>query len=161
MKVGECNQTFILATIVPFQCVPKHKVWTLIQDERLIAFSNLHFYESQLVTFPNPVQNPDLGVFFKHVPNGVYDRGGRTDNRIEAMTVAQLTLEHIQRVPNQSLGIIAFSEAQANAIQEQIEILGKDYPELEEFCSDSSTQFFLKALEIGRASCRERVLMPV
>jgi very-short-patch-repair endonuclease/DNA polymerase III delta prime subunit len=131
------------------------------QDERLIAFSNLHFYESQLVTFPNPVQNPDLGVFFKHVPDGVYDRGGRTDNRIEAMTVAQLTLEHIQRVPNQSLGIIAFSEAQANAIQEQIEILGKDYPELEEFCSDGSTQFFLKALENVQGDERDVILLSI
>jgi very-short-patch-repair endonuclease len=131
------------------------------QDERLIAFSNLHFYESQLVTFPNPVQNPDLGVFFKHVPDGVYDRGDRRDNRIEAMTVAQLTLEHIQRVPNQSLGIIAFSEAQANAIQEQIEILGKDYPELEEFCSDSSTQFFLKALENVQGDERDVILLSI
>lgn len=131
------------------------------QDERLIAFSNLHFYESQLVTFPNPVQNPDLGVFFKHVPDGVYDRGGRTDNRIEAMTVAQLTLEHIQRVPNQSLGIIAFSEAQANAIQEQIEILSKDYPELEEFFSDSSTQFFLKALENVQGDERDVILLSI
>lgn len=41
------------------------------QDERLIAFSNKHFYDSQLVTFPNPVQNPDLGVWFKHVPDGI------------------------------------------------------------------------------------------
>ena len=131
------------------------------QDERLIAFSNLHFYESQLVTFPNPVQNPELGVFFKHVPDGIYDRGGRTDNRIEAMTVAQLTLEHIQRVPNQSLGIVAFSEAQANAIQEQIEILSKDYPELEEFCSDSSTQFFLKALENVQGDERDVILLSI
>ncbi|MEH1928808.1 DEAD/DEAH box helicase [Nostoc sp.] len=35
------------------------------QDERLIAFSNHHFYGNELVTFPNPVQNPDLGVWFK------------------------------------------------------------------------------------------------
>jgi hypothetical protein len=38
------------------------------QDERLIAFSNLHFYDSQLVTFPNPIQNPDLGVWFIALP---------------------------------------------------------------------------------------------
>jgi hypothetical protein len=85
------------------------------QDERLIAFSNLHFYDSQLVTFPNPIQNPDLGVWFKHVPDGIYDRGGRRDNRREAAIVAQLVLEHIQKSPKQSLGIIAFSEAQTGA----------------------------------------------
>ncbi|MEH2363881.1 DUF4011 domain-containing protein [Nostoc sp.] len=131
------------------------------QDERLIAFSNRHFYESKLVTFPNPVQNPDLGVSFRHVPDGVYDRGKRRDNRIEAQKVAQLTLEHFQLFPEQSLGIIAFSEAQADAIQEQIEILGKDHPTLETFCSDNSPQFFLKALENVQGDERDAILLSV
>ena len=131
------------------------------QDERLIAFSNLHFYGNELVTFPNPVQNPDLGVWFKHVPDGVYDRGKRRDNRREAEVVAQLALEHFQRFPEQSLGIIAFSEAQADAIREQIEILGKEYPELETFCSDNSPQFFLKALENVQGDERDAIILSV
>jgi very-short-patch-repair endonuclease len=131
------------------------------QDERLIAFSNLHFYDSQLVTFPNPIQNPNLGVWFEHVPNGIYDRGGRRDNQREAEIVAQLVLKHIQQSPDQSLGIIAFSEAQADAIQEQIEILGKDYPKLEAFCRDNSSQFFLKALENVQGDERDVILLSV
>ncbi|MBF2067778.1 MAG: DUF4011 domain-containing protein [Calothrix sp. C42_A2020_038] len=131
------------------------------RDERLIAFSNKHFYDSQLITFPNPVQNPNLGVCFRYVPDGIYDRGGRRDNRLEAEVVAQLTLEHFQSCPNESLGIIAFSEAQANAIQEQIEILGKDHPEFEIFCSDNSPQFFLKALENVQGDERDVILLSV
>nr|MCM0592440.1 hypothetical protein [Gloeotrichia echinulata DEX184] len=131
------------------------------QDERLIAFSNKHFYDSQLVTFPNPIQNPDLGVWFKHVPDGVYDRGGRTDNRKEAEVVAQLALEHFQRVRDQSLGIIAFSEAQADAIQEQIEILGKDNPDFDAFCSDRSPHYFLKALENVQGDERDAIILSV
>jgi very-short-patch-repair endonuclease len=131
------------------------------QDERLIAFSNLHFYDSQLVTFPNPIQNPNLGVWFEHVPNGIYDRGGRRDNQREAEIVAQLVLKHIQQSLDQSLGIIAFSEAQADAIQEQIEILGKDYPKLEAFCRDNSSQFFLKALENVQGDERDVILLSV
>ncbi|MBD2385891.1 DUF4011 domain-containing protein [Cylindrospermum sp. FACHB-282] len=131
------------------------------QDERLIAFSNRHFYNSELVTFPNPVQNPDLGVWFKHVSDGVYDRGRRRDNRREAEVVAELALEHFQRFPEKSLGIIAFSEAQADAIQEQIEILGKEYPNLETFCSDNSPQFFLKALENVQGDERDVILLSV
>ncbi len=123
--------------------------------------SNKHFYHNQLVTFPNPVQNPDLGVWFKHVPDGVYDRGGRRDNRREAEVVAQLTLEHFQHFPDQSLGIVAFSEAQADAIQEQIEILGKNYPDLETFCSDNSPRFFLKALETIQGDERDVILLSV
>jgi len=131
------------------------------QDERLIAFSNHYFYGKQLVTFPNPVQNPDLGVSFRHVPDGVYDRGKRRDNRREAQVVAQLALEHFQRFPEQSLGIIAFSEAQADAIREQIEILGKEYPDLETFCSDNSPQFFLKALENVQGDERDAIILSV
>jgi superfamily I DNA and/or RNA helicase/very-short-patch-repair endonuclease len=131
------------------------------QDERLIAFSNKHFYDSQLVTFPNPIQNPDLGVWFKHISDGVYDRGGRRDNRREAQVVAQLALEHFQKFPEQSLGIIAFSEAQADAIQEQIEILGKENPNLETFCSDNSPQFFLKALENVQGDERDAIILSV
>lgn len=131
------------------------------QDERLIAFSNLRFYDSQLVTFPNPIQNPNLGVWFEHVPDGVYDRGGRRDNQREAAIVAQLVLKHIQQSSNQSLGIIAFSEAQADAIQEQIEILGRNYPNLEDFCRDNSPHFFLKALENVQGDERDVILLSV
>ena len=31
------------------------------QDERLIAFSNLHFYDSKLVTFPQPYSKSRFG----------------------------------------------------------------------------------------------------
>ncbi|HLO84486.1 MAG TPA: AAA domain-containing protein [Nostocaceae cyanobacterium] len=131
------------------------------QDERLIAFSNKHFYDSQLVTFPNPVQNPDLGVWFEYVRDGVYDRGGRRDNRREAEVVAYLALEHFKKFPEQSLGIIAFSEAQAEAIQEQIEILGKENPDFDTFCSDNSSQFFLKALENVQGDERDAIILSV
>jgi very-short-patch-repair endonuclease/DNA polymerase III delta prime subunit len=131
------------------------------QDERLIAFSNLHFYDSQLVSFPNPMQNPELGVWFKHVPDGVYDRGGRRDNRREAEVVAEMALQHIKSSPNQSLGIIAFSKAQENAIQEQLEILYKKHPALEEFCRENSPQFFLKALENVQGDERDVILLSV
>ncbi|PZV07490.1 MAG: hypothetical protein DCF22_21975 [Leptolyngbya sp.] len=100
-------------------------------------------------------------MYFRHVPNGIYDRGGRRDNRREAAIVAQLALEHVQQVPKLSLGIIAFSEAQADAIQEQIEILGREHSDLEAFCSDSSPQFFLKALENVQGDERDVILLSV
>jgi superfamily I DNA and/or RNA helicase/very-short-patch-repair endonuclease len=131
------------------------------QDERLITFSNKHFYDYKLITFPNPVQNPDLGVYFKHVPDGIYDRGGRTDNQREAEVVALLALEHFQRVPDQSLGIIAFSETQASAIQEQLEIIAKEHANFETFCSDNSPHFFLKALENVQGDERDAIIISV
>lgn len=117
------------------------------QDESLIAFSNYYFYGSKLISFPNPVKDDSRGVHFEFVDGGIYDRGGQTDNILEAKKVAALTQGHIHdpRNQNQSLGIITFSQAQANAIREQLEQL-KD-PELEAFCQDESDKFFLKPLE--------------
>src|SRR5206468_2226216 len=81
------------------------------RHEGLIAFSNRHFYESRLITFPSPDARA-RAVEFIHVPDGVYDRGSGKVNRVEAARVVDLVVEHVRRCPDQSLGVIAFSEAQ-------------------------------------------------
>src|SRR5262249_62130195 len=64
------------------------------RHESLIAYSNHHFYENRLVTFPAARDpRPALGVKFHHVPDGVYDRGGRRDNPREAQVIADLVFE--------------------------------------------------------------------
>ena len=131
------------------------------RDERLITFSNHEFYDSQLVTFPNPIQDESSGVYFQHVPEGVYDIGITRKNQREAETVARLALEHFTKSPSQSLGIIAFSEAQAEAIQEQIEILGSTNSLFNAFCSEDCPDFFLKALENVQGDERDAILLSV
>ena len=44
-------------------------------DESLIAFSNYHFYDGQLNTFPSSLSDSYHGVELIQVPDGVYDRG--------------------------------------------------------------------------------------
>lgn len=129
------------------------------QDESLIAFSNQKIYDSQLISFPNPVQDANRGVHFRYVEGGIYDRGGRRDNIREAEEVAQLTLEHIQQNSDQSLGIIAFSQAQANAIEEKLDQLSATCPGLEEFCQDDSSKFFLKSLERVQGDERDVIIL--
>ncbi|MBD2121357.1 DUF4011 domain-containing protein, partial [Trichocoleus sp. FACHB-262] len=129
------------------------------QDESLIAFSNQKFYDSQLISFPNPVKDPNRGVHFHYVERGIYDRGGRRDNILEAEEVARLILEHFQENPHQSLGIIAFSQAQANAIEEQLDQLTASNPNLAEFCQDDSPNFFLKPLERVQGDERDVIIL--
>ncbi|NEO99959.1 MAG: hypothetical protein F6K58_15020 [Symploca sp. SIO2E9] len=93
------------------------------------------------------MKDASRGVHFHYVEGGIYDRGGQRNNRREAEEVAQLALEHVQQNPHQSLGIIAFSKAQADAIEEQLDLLARNNPHLEEFCQDDSPDFFLKPLE--------------
>ena len=74
------------------------------RHEHLIAYSNDKFYEGRLVTFPAPwCEHPDLGVRFQHVPDGVYDRGGRRANLREAQVVVDLVFKHYRQFPDQTL----------------------------------------------------------
>lgn len=48
------------------------------RHEHLIAFSNAKIYGNTLITFPsNKNKLPDYGVEYIHVPDGVYERGGK------------------------------------------------------------------------------------
>jgi very-short-patch-repair endonuclease len=79
----------------------------------------------------------------------------------EAKTVANMVLEHLRSTPDLSLGIIGFSSAQAEAIREQLELLGNKYPDLETFCQDNSPQFFLKPLELVQGDERDVIILSV
>jgi very-short-patch-repair endonuclease len=118
------------------------------RDEGLIAFSNHHFYEGSLFTFPNPARRPGLGVEFHHVADGVYDRGGTRTNRIEARAVAAAVADQVRAHPEQSVGVVTFSEAQQRAVLEELDALLKADPELEELLARQTEEpAFVKNLE--------------
>ncbi|KAB8332739.1 DUF4011 domain-containing protein [Scytonema tolypothrichoides VB-61278] len=129
------------------------------QDESLITFSNQKFYNSKLVSFPNPVKDASRGVYFHYVEGGIYDRGGRGDNILEAEEVAKLTVQHFRDYPQQSLGIITSSKQQAKAISEQLNRIIVQYPEIEEFSQDNSGKFFIKPIEEVQGDERDVIFL--
>ena len=133
------------------------------RHEDLIAFSNHRFYESRLVTFPAALkQHPSLGLEFRFVPDGVYDRGGRSDNPREADIVAGLVVEHFLRRNNKSLGVVAFSVAQMDAIEDRIEHHRRQRPELERYFGDDRLEgFFVKNLENVQGDERDVMIFSV
>ena len=119
------------------------------RNESLIAFSNAYFYDNRLYTFPSAdLPGPANGIEFIHVPNGIYDRGGKRDNKIEAKKVADLVFEQFKAHPEMSLGVVAFSEEQQFAILEVVEYMKKLKPEFQQ-CFDEGQEesFFVKNLE--------------
>ena len=133
------------------------------QHEHLIAFSNETYYEGRLVTFPSACfQHPALGVQLHHVEGGVYDRGGRRDNPREAQAVAQLVLDHFRQTPDKTLGVIAFSYAQMDAVEDEIERQLREQPDLERFFKgDRLEGFFVKNLETVQGDERDVILLSV
>lgn len=96
------------------------------------------------------------------VPDGVYDRGGRRCNAREAEAVVDLVFEHFATRGDRSLGVIAFSLAQAEAIEDAIERRRARRPEFEAFFSgDRLDGFFVKNLENVQGDERDDIILSV
>lgn len=127
------------------------------KHESLIATSNRLFYRERLVVFPTPVLKPeDMGLRFNFHPETVYDRGGARKNQAEAHIVANRVLRHIQKNPSVSVGVVALSLAQQEAIQDELELLRSQTPVLNEFDRQHPTEpLFVKNLETVQGDERD------
>lgn len=84
----------------------------------LIAFSNREFYEDDLIVFPSAYEkSPALGVKH-HFIHGVFE--GRR-NAPEAQAVVDAVLEHVEKHPDESLGVVALNFEQRELIEELLE----------------------------------------
>ncbi len=131
------------------------------KHEELIAFSNHHFYNDTLITFPSAIAKHEaLGVKLVHVPDGVYDRGGRRDNLREAEVVADLVFEHFHKYPHKTLGVVTFSIAQMDAVEEAVERRRRQQPEYEHFFKEDRLEgFFVKNLENVQGDERDVIIL--
>ena len=132
------------------------------QHDALITFSNYRFYDGRLVTFPGAVvEGDDRGV--EHVlVEGIYRRGSSRDNPVEAETVAKRVLRHAELRPELTLGVVAFSQAQADLIQTYIERARETRPELDAFFTgDRLGGFFVKNLESVQGDERDIMIFSV
>lgn len=133
------------------------------RHESLIAVSNVEFYDSKLVVFPSAGQHPHAsGVSFDYLPDALYDRGRTRTNKGEAKAVAQAVMQHAIRTPELSLGVAAFSVAQRDLIQVEIELLRRQMPEVEAFfTAQGSEPFFVKNLENIQGDERDMIFISI
>lgn len=132
------------------------------KHETLINFSNQAFYHNNLITFPSADNGPYLGAELVHVEGGIYERGGSKTNKKEAETIAKLVLEHFRSHPGQSLGVIAFSEAQASAIEAELANQRTNNPIYERFFQEGAQEeFFIKSLENVQGDERDVIFLSI
>ena len=129
----------------------------------LIAVSNREFYGDQLFIAPSCwPDDPELGLKFRPVPDGVFDRGGNGTNRVEAQAIARAVIQHARKTPGLSLGVAAFSVRQQDAILDELELLRREHPDLESFFSgDAVEPFFVKNLENVQGDERDVVFLSI
>lgn len=152
----ECNASGIPAMRLRWHYRSRH--------ESLITFSNHHYYQNELHTFPSPVERSDeLGVTFQHVPDGIYDRGGTRTNRIEAERVVERVVAMLLDPSSEdTIGIVTFSQAQQTLIEDLLDQARRDTPAIEPYLSsDAPEPVFVKNLENVQGDERDAIIFSV
>ncbi len=131
------------------------------RSEELITFSNMSFYDSNLITIPQSKKHETgFGVDFAYVAEGRYDTNTRT-NPIEANKVCDMVFEHV-KTSKKSLGVVAFSNVQAELIQTLVERRLKKEPEYQELFDEQIDEpFFVKNLESVQGDERDRIIFSI
>ncbi len=136
------------------------------RHESLITFSNYHYYDNRLFTFPSPVrESRTMGVSMRAIEDGVYDRGRTCTNPIEA---ERLVAEVVDRLTGydddsyQSIGVVTFSMAQQTLIEDLLDAARRDHPAIDRFFTDAVEEpVFIKNLENVQGDERAEIFFSV
>ena len=134
------------------------------RHEALIAFSNHYYYGDKLFTFPAARDSERLGVQFHLVPDGVYDRRSSRTNRREAEALVKWLFARLEAAGDRrrSVGVVTFSQAQQELIEDLIENERARHPALEDYFGDASEEPpFVKNLENVQGDERDVILFSV
>jgi very-short-patch-repair endonuclease len=133
------------------------------RHESLIAFSNHHYYNNELHTFPSPADRSDsLGVTLRLFPNAVYDRGGSRQNRVEAEAVVQEVLRRLRLgKEHASIGVVTFGSPQQVLIEDLLDAARREHSEIEEFFSGSEEPVLVKSLENVQGDERDTIIFSI
>lgn len=129
--------------------------------ESLISFSNKNFYDNELITFPSAKRDCNgIGIDYFYV-DGTFDRKSKT-NRAEAEKIVDLVFENIEKYPERSLGVVAFSISQQNLIDKLIAKRRQQDPSKEPFFKlDKTEPFFVKNLETVQGDERDTIIFSI
>jgi very-short-patch-repair endonuclease len=134
------------------------------RHESLIAFSNYHYYENKLLTFPSPSR--ELGVSLRQV-DGVYDKSKSRTNRAEAEAIVAEVLHRLldPELSRYSIGIVTFSMSQQTLIDDLLDDARRMNPEIEVFfdgkTAPNNEPVFVKNLENVQGDERDAVLFSI
>ena len=130
------------------------------RHESLIAFSNKHFYDSDLVLFPSPFQESnEFGIRFTRVKTG---RFVNRRNIEEAKEVVTQAANQLINNPAESVGIVAMSADQREEIERILEQQVKDNPILKAAFDSNAQQpdpIFIKNLENVQGDQRDVIII--
>ena len=131
------------------------------RHESLIAFSNHEYYDGELITFPS-VDDQATKVRFIQV-KGIYDKGKTRQNKAEAEAIVHEVCRRLrdENLRGESMGIVAFSAAQQNLIEDTLtDCMARD-ASLQELADQLHEPIFIKNLENVQGDERDVILFSI
>lgn len=134
------------------------------RHESLIAFSNHHYYDNNLLTLPSAdtLTATDRGVSFRYV-GGVYDKGKSRTNRQEAeAVVAEVVRRLLLPGANGSIGIVTLNTEQRTLIEDLLDVERRKQAALApHFAESKGDGVFVKNLENVQGDERDVILFSI
>lgn len=138
------------------------------RHESLIDFSNRHYYENDLSIFPAAQRRvPHLGIKWHHVPDGVFMSGSdagslKGTNPREAEVLVDTLVDLLRQTApgSRTFGVVTFSKAQKDYVDNLLEAKRGQYPEIEPHFTGSEG-VFVKNLENVQGDERDEILFSV
>ena len=131
------------------------------KHESLIAFSNYHYYDNRLFTFPS-TDDRQAKVRWVHI-DGVYDKAKTRSNLYEARAIVDEIVRRLKdkELSEYSIGVVAFSKAQQNLIEDLLNETLAGCHELEEKAYNGTEPVLVKNLENVQGDERDVILFSV
>jgi hypothetical protein len=133
------------------------------RDESLIAFSNHHIYRphgQEMITFPGPRAQGAVTHFLVEQVLGQEEE--EESGAAEVQRVVELVIEHAERCPDETLGVIAMGIKHANRVQAALDDALCSRPDLDPFFDESRPdRFFVKNLERVQGDERDAIILTV
>ena len=135
------------------------------RKESLIAFSNAHYYENRLTTFPAPDTAP-IGVGLVR-PDGFYARGGARHNEGEARAVVAEVVRRLTHpdpeIRKLTIGVVTFNSEQQTLIENLLDRERMERPGIEPAFSHENMiePVFVKNLETVQGDERDVILFSI
>ncbi|AMP38245.1 DUF3320 domain-containing protein [Ralstonia solanacearum] len=132
------------------------------KHEGLITFSNVTYYDNELVTFPSPVTD-DQSVRFERV-QGIYDRGGSRTNRAEADAIVKAIEQHYLDPTKRdlTLGVVTFNQAQQSLIERMLDERRRASQPLDQAIAQARQEsLFIKNLENVQGDERDIIFFSI
>ncbi|WP_168735916.1 DUF3320 domain-containing protein [Cohnella fermenti] len=140
----------------------EHLLWHYrSRHESLIAFSNRHFYENKLLTFPSPYERRSSVRW--HPVDGFYDRGKTKQNLAEAERVVEEIARRLRdpELSRLSVGVVTFNSIQQTLIEDLLDEAFRKNGELERLAAELPEPIFVKNLENVQGDERDVILFSI